>query len=1060
MINVSFLNVCKVTNFDWKDCTMTKFNSNDEHNKQKHWRSIDDLESSPEFLKKLHSEFPHGASEFEIRPGVHRRKFLGLIGASMALAGVTSVGCIRRPKEHIYPETHRPEDSIPGVPKYYATSARIGGSVLGLLVTSTGGRPTKIDGNPKHIMSNPVTKSKIGSSNGFAQAEILNMYDPDRGQKCLFKNKEIDKKEAYIALRSSLINAKQLQGKGVALVYASKKSPTFTHILDEFKINYPKALIVEQDSCYAQNRKKSLNNILNSYADVSYDFMKAKVILSVDSDFMGIEGDGVKNARQFAEKRKVVDQTSSMNRLYSVESNFSLTGTMADHHYTLRSSQMGDFLFAIASELSNLGLSFSSEISSKINNKKSFPDSLAKWIKICANDLYQQKGNCLIVVGDRQPSWVHMLAFAINLALDALHKTVYLHSSTAVQSKDVLDNSKLKSALNENSIHTLIIVGGNPVYTSGCDLEFADLFSKVKDSFYLGHSFNETAEVCKYYFPKTHFLEAWGDTYATDGTIGITQPLIAPLFEDSVDEYSFVYSLSHFDDAKSGYSIIRDYWKNKLVNSSQFEASWRQYLSNGIVGDVRNESSLNYKYSFASFHKEYESSVKLSEPNQNSLEVDFVLDRTMYDGEYSNNAWMQETPDPITKLVWDNALLISPKTAKMLGLRARPKPGKSEVDLVKVTYQNRSMEIAVWEVPGVADFTAVLQLGYGRKYGRVAKGCGFNANLIKTSETWFGSGLTIQKTGKFYSLVSSQEHGSMSGTPNVKFDRPPAIREATLAQYKTNPLFVLDHELLPIEEQKSNLFKFPEDPAQKKWARQQWGMTIDLNSCIGCNACSIACQAENNISVVGKEEVFKNREMSWIRLDRYFTGDVDNPEIRTSFQPLNCQQCENAPCEAVCPVAATVHSPDGLNDMAYNRCVGTRYCANNCPYKVRRYNFFNYSKIDDERNPLYAMQKNPNVTVRFRGVMEKCTYCVQKINSGRSKFKKTNDGIIPDGAVTTACQSVCPTNSIVFGDIANPESEVSKLKALNRNYSLLGELNTKPRTTYLAKLRNTHPELD
>jgi MoCo/4Fe-4S cofactor protein with predicted Tat translocation signal len=1037
---------------------MTKFNSNDEQKKQTHWRSMEDLENSPGFLNKLQREFPHGASELEMRPGVHRRKFLGIIGASMALAGVVTTGCIRRPKEHIYPENNRPEDTIPGVPKFYATSAQIGGSVLGLLVTSTGGRPTKIDGNVRHPMNNPIGNSKIGSSNGFAQAEILNMYDPDRGQKCLVSNKEIIKKDAYIELRKSLGNSKKLEGSNLALVYASNSSLSFAHLIEEFKTNYPKAIVVEQDSNYSNNRKIGLSNIVSTPVDASYDFMAANVVLAIDSDFMGVEGDSVKNARQFAEKRRVLNQTSSMNRLYSVESSFSTTGTMADHHYTLRSGRMGDFLFAIATELFNFGAPFPSEISEQLKNKRIFSESLTRWIKACAKDLYQQKGNSLVVVGDRQPAWIHALAFSINLSLGSVGKTISLIPDTS-QPKGVTNYSSLKSALENNSIQTLIVVGGNPVYTSAADLNFNDLFSKVKESFYLGYSQNETAEVCKNFFPKTHFLETWGDSRSTDGTVGITQPLIAPLFDESVDEYSFVYSLSHNDDAESGYLLIRKYWQNKLGNPNDFETIWRQYLSNGTLADYHKETLTNPSYSFAGFSAAYIKAIKLSEPNENSLEIDFALDRTVYDGQYSNNAWMQETPDPISKLVWDNALFISPKTAKALGLLARPKPGKSEVDLVKVTYQNRSMEVAVWESPGIADFTGVLHLGYGRKYGRVAKGCGFNANLIRTSDSWFGSGLKIQKTGKYYSLVSSQEHGSMSGTPGMKEDRPPVVREATLSQFKSNPSFVLEHELLPVEEQKSNLFKFPEDPAQKKWARQQWGMTIDLNSCLGCNACSVACQSENNISVVGKEEVFKNREMAWIRIDRYFTGDVDNPEMRAVFQPINCQQCENAPCEAVCPVAATVHSPDGLNDMAYNRCVGTRYCANNCPYKVRRYNFFNYSKIDDERNPLYAMQKNPNVTVRFRGVMEKCTYCVQKINNARSKFKKVSDGIIPDGAVTTACQSVCPTNAIVFGDVADPDSAVSKLKAQSRNYALLGELNTKPRTTYLAKLRNANPEL-
>jgi molybdopterin-containing oxidoreductase family iron-sulfur binding subunit len=396
----------------------------------------------------------------------------------------------------------------------------------------------------------------------------------------------------------------------------------------------------------------------------------------------------------------------------------------------------------------------------------------------------------------------------------------------------------------------------------------------------------------------------------------------------------------------------------------------------------------------------------------------------------------------------------------MLGISGNPKPGKSDVDVVKVTYLGNAMEIAVWEVPGIADSVGVISLGYGKTFGRVAKGTGFNANAIRTSDAWFGNVAEIEKTGKKYSLVSTQEHGSLNGTPGMKKDRPAPLREATYEEFLKNPSFVLADELLPVAEQKNNLFKYPQNPAQEKWARQQWGMSIDLTTCIGCNACTVACQAENNISIVGKEEVFRNREMSWIRIDRYFSGSIDDPEVRSSFQPMNCQHCENAPCEAVCPVVATAHSPDGLNDMAYNRCVGTRYCANNCPYKVRRYNFFNYSKADDERNPLYAMQKNPNVTVRFRGVMEKCSYCVQRINAAKAEANRTSlDGLVPDGAIVTACQSACPTQSIAFGDVANPLSMVSKLKAQKRNYSVLGELNTKPRTTYLAKLRNVNPEI-
>ncbi len=1050
---------CKVTNFDWKVCTMTQFNSNDEQNKQTHWRSLDDLENSPEFLNKLQREFPHGASELEMRPGVHRRKFLGMIGASMALAGVVTSGCIRRPKGHIYPENHRLEDSLPGVPKFYATSAQIAGGVMGLSVTSTDGRPTKIDGNARHPMSNPIAASKIGSSNGFVQAEILNMYDPDRGQKCLNQNKVLSKKDVLTYLKTVLEDSAKSEGSELALIYSSNSSLAFASLIEEFKQKYPKSIVVENDLKYSTNRKNALTQVTNSYsADQNFDLLNANIILSVDADFMGIEGDAVKNARQFAEKRKVVDKSSVMNRLYAVESNFSTTGSIADHHYTLRSGKMGDFLLGIAAELNRLGLVFPSEIADVIRNKRNFTESLQKWIRICANDLYNNRGASLVITGERQPVWIHILTHAINVALNNIGKTVHIVTDSS-KPKGIEQYSNLVQALQKNTIKNLIVIGGNPVYTAPIDYNLVPLFNKVPNSFYLGFSYDETAEVCKYYLPKTHFLETWGDTRSASGTFSLTQPLIAPLFDEALDEYSFIYFLNKLTALESNYQFIKNFWANKIGNSANFDSTWKQALSVGIITDFNKETNISTYSNYSAFSTNYAKALKLTEPTADSLEIDFALDKTLYDGTYSNNAWMQELPDPISKLVWDNALYISPKTAAALNLKGKPKPGTSEVDMVKVTYQGKSIEVAVWELPGVADFTCILHLGYGRKFGKVAKGSGFNANQLRTSESWFGSGVKIQKIGKKYSLVSIQEHSSMSGTPGIKEDRPPVVREATLDYFKAKPNFVLEHELLPVEKHKSNLFKFPEDPAQKKWARQQWGMTIDLNTCIGCNACTVACQAENNISVVGKEDVFKNREMNWIRVDRYFTGSVDDPELRTVFQPVNCQHCENAPCEAVCPVAATVHSPDGLNDMAYNRCVGTRYCANNCPYKVRRYNFFNYSKADDERNPLYAMQKNPNVTVRFRGVMEKCTYCVQKINQARSKYKKTSDGIVPDGAVITACQNVCPTNAIVFGDVADSSTMVSKLKAQTRNYAVLGELNTKPRTTYLAKLRNTNTEL-
>jgi MoCo/4Fe-4S cofactor protein with predicted Tat translocation signal len=1039
---------------------MTQFNSNDEHRKKGHWRSFEDLENSSSFLKNTSSEFPQDATYLDLQPGLDRRKFLGIVGASLALAGAaTTAGCIRRPEAHIYPESVRPEDTLPGVSKSYATSAQIAGSVLSLSVTSTDGRPTKIDGNNRHHTSNSVARGHKGGSHVFAQAEILNMYDPDRGTKCLYLEQELPQKDAYNFLQKSLFISRKTNGSDLALLVCSYQSPSLVSLIDEFKLNYPKALIVEQDSTYSKNRKEGLSAAAETPVDIFYHFENAKVILAVDSDFMGLEGDSVKHAFQFAEGRRAAHAESSMNRLYSVESALSITGAAADHHYVLRSQSMGDFLILLASKLSHFGVSFPPEVSALLHKEIDFPQPLKNWVTACAKDLFLQSKKSVVVIGDRLPPWMHLLGLSINQGLSALGNSVTLLPDTLFI-KNQSSYADLQSAFSDGVIKTLIVVGGNPVYTSCADFNFSEEFKKVKNSFYLGLSFNETAQVCQYYFPQTHFLESWGDSRASDGTVSIRQPLIAPLFPECTDEYSFLYFLSYGSLIENSYLFVKKYWQKKLFYVSSFENSWKSYLSNGVICDYNKEKFSSQKYSFHLFSKFYSTFEKTPEPTENFLDIEFFLDRKVYDGLYSNNAWLQELPDPIHKLVWDNALLINSKTAKTLNLHARPQPGTSWVDVVKITYQGRSMKVPVWETPGVADFTGVLQLGYGRKFGRVAQGCGFNGNVIRiSSHYWFGSGLKLEKTGERYSLVSTQEHGSLSGTPNLKEDRPPVIREATLAEFKAKPNFVLDFELLPLEKQKSHLFSFPRDPSQEKWARQQWGMAIDLNTCIGCNACTIACQAENNISVVGKEEVFKNREMGWIRVDRYFTGAKDDPQVRTLFQPVNCQHCENAPCEAVCPVAATVHSPDGLNDMAYNRCVGTRYCANNCPYKVRRYNFFNYSKNDDERNPLYAMQKNPHVTVRFRGVMEKCTYCVQKINHARSKYKKISDGIVPDGEIVTACQKACPTQAIVFGDVADPSTAVSQMKAQSRNYSVLGELNTKPRTTYLAKLRNINPEI-
>ncbi|MBX9703093.1 MAG: TAT-variant-translocated molybdopterin oxidoreductase [Silvanigrellaceae bacterium] len=1028
---------------------------------EKYWRSLNDLADNPEFIEKMHREFPQGATELEMRPGVERRRFLNLLGASLALAGVASTGCIRRPEKHIYPDVHSLENRMPGTSEYYATSALIGGSVVGLLATSIDGRPTRLDGSARHPMTNPLKEGSssvgLGGSNPWIQGEILNLYDPERGQHCYHLNKKVSLDNAQKELASLLQNAKSTNGAKLALVFEGQSSPSFAKLMNEFKSQYSDVTLVEIDPTYSSNLKKGIELVTgHSSVQPVYHLKNAEIIFSLDSDFLGVEGDSVKNAKEFAEKRRVKSNKDTMNRLYCVESSFSLTGASADHRYSLKSSLHAEVMLTLIRELAVLGVSLPIELSKTLTPKVSLDDRLLHWVRALAKDLVSKKERSLVIVGNRQPAWLHSVALALNSSLGNIGKTLSLiPNSSSISNNSTLSIEALKEKIENKSIQSLIIIGHNLVYSSPADLEYAELLTKVENSVYLGYRRDETALLCKLYFPKTHFLEDWGDLRASDGTISLRQPLIMPLFDECVSEIGFLLLLNK--NQISSFDYVKSYWQNECKKQG-VPFLWEKSLSEGLLLEWKpSERAIDSNFNWTSIQSAYKNARETVSLETDGLCIEFALDKKVYDGRYSNNAWLQELSDPIHKLVWDNALLISPSTAKKLGLKARPNPGESEVDLVQIEYKKKSMNAAVWEMAGIAEDTLVLHLGYGKSIGAVEQGTGFNANLIRHSRTpWFDQGVRLTKTGKTYRLVSTQEHWVMDG--DSVGNRPAVVREATLDSYKGDPQFVLKSELLPRSKQKDLLFEPPLDPMYKKTAEQQWGMVIDLNTCIGCNACTIACQSENNISVVGKEEVFKNREMSWIRMDRYFRGDIDNPEVQAVFQPLGCVHCETAPCESVCPVAATVHSPDGINQMAYNRCVGTRYCANNCPYKVRRFNFFNYSKTNDENNPLYAMQKNPNVTVRFRGVMEKCTYCVQRINHAKITAKK-QDRKVRDGEITTACQNACPTDAIVFGDVADPLSKVSQLKSQDRNYSLLGELNTRPRTTYLAKLRNTNLEI-
>jgi molybdopterin-containing oxidoreductase family iron-sulfur binding subunit len=704
-----------------------------------------------------------------------------------------------------------------------------------------------------------------------------------------------------------------------------------------------------------------------------------------------------------------------MNRLYAVESTPSVTGTMADHRLPLRAGEIGGLARTVAQGLGVQGGPTAAMASSRLH---------AGWIAAVVRDLQRHRGSSLVVAGETQPPAVHALAHAMNVALGNVGNTVIY--TDPVEARPVEQFQSLRELVREmeaGQVEMLVILGGNPAFSAPADLPFAMHLSKVKFRAHLSLYEDETSALCDWHVPEAHYLESWGDARAYDGTVTILQPLIAPLYNGK-SSYEFLAALLG-QPSRSTYEIVRAYWKARH-RSGNFERFWRTTLHDGVMADTALPAR---RVSLTPTPARRGTEPSAAVPK--GLEIIFRPDPTVFDGRFANNGWLQELPKPLTKLTWDNVAMIGPATAQRLGL--------SSGELVELRYQGRVVRAPVWVMPGQAEESVTVQLGYGRtRAGRVGTGAGFDASAIRTAGSpWFGNGLEIQKTGERYPLASTQHHYSMEGRH--------LVRVGTLEEFHRTPDFA--QRMAP--DPAPDLTLYPPHP----YEGHAWGMAIDLNSCIGCNACVVACQAENNVPVVGKTEVARGRAMHWLRIDRYYAGSLDNPE--TYHQPVLCMHCENAPCEVVCPVAATAHSDEGLNDMVYNRCVGTRYCSNNCPYKVRRFNFLQYA---DYQTPSLKLMRNPDVTVRSRGVMEKCTYCVQRINAAKIRAKKENQPI-RDGEIVTACQAVCPTEAIVFGDINDPTSRVARLKAEPRNYGMLAELNTRPRTTYLARLTNPNPEV-
>ena len=1071
---------------------------------RKYWRSMDQLVDAPEFQQWLQREFPSGASE--LVDAVTRRSFVKLMAASFVLGGVgvLGTGC-RRPEETILPFGKHPEGYIHGVPQYFATSMPTRGSAIPLLVKSSDGRPTKIEGNPEHPDSN-------GATDPWTQASILNLYDPDRAQRYTALGETISKAKALDELTrlSSVIAA--AKGANTVFVLEASSSPSRARLVSLMAAKYPQSKWVTYEPIDFQ-----LTRTPTGYMPV-YRLENAKAILTLDADFIGTEAESSRLIRGFTKGRRTTKSTDGMNRLYAVEGLMTLTGIAADHRLRVPTSQV----VAVAAHIAKAIAPANAQISA-LAGRLALPASVKpEWIAECANDLSANKGASAVLAGHRQPVAVHIIANLLNAALGNNGKTVFFSDVPQSSSPNTL--AEVAALLAAGQVDTLVILGGNPALTAPADLKWAEAQAKAKNVIRLGAYEDETfaaTSARSLGLPAAHYLESWGDARTADGSLVPVQPLIAPLF-DGITELEVLARLGGFEPALKPYDIVRETFRT-FAGTGSFEETWKKFLHDGYLpGAVArpNDAPVSGGAATEAFN-----AVTRTEPSKENLEVVFHRDLKVDDGRWTNHAWLQEFPDPITKTVWDGLVLISRKTAEELGV-------KNE-DVVEIELGGRKVQGPIWVQPGFADNSLGLALGYGRKRtkaggaGRIAHDVGlYNAYELRDSKGLsFAVGAKLTKTGKTHQVACTQEHGSMEGRP--------IVREANKAQYEKFPNFAKNFDLdspahsahiaksmtgTPPTERPIGIYEHPYEGYDKRGGQagvkqkgilhsdvHQWGMTIDLTSCVGCGTCVLACQSENNVPIVGKDQVIRNREMHWMRIDRYWSGArdkaeahlIDDPQAVT--QPMFCQHCENAPCESVCPVNATVHDEEGLNVMAYNRCVGTRYCSNNCPYKVRRFNFFDYNKrsLDQLKGPYYGsplttskdgewnllrwwknpdtgtrpddewdllkLVKNPDVSVRMRGVMEKCTFCVQRIEQAKISQKvqagMSGDVQVKDGTLKTACQQACPAEAIVFGNLLDPKSAVSVSRKDDRNYDVLGFLDTRPRVTYMARIRNPNPKM-
>jgi MoCo/4Fe-4S cofactor protein with predicted Tat translocation signal len=956
------------------------------------WRSLEEYSGTPEFAEMLGREFPQHASVWP--EGVSRRRFLELSAASLSLAGLAA--CVKQPREGIVPYVKQPEELVPGRPLFFATAATLGGYATGLLVESHTGRPTKIEGNPDH----PASR---GATDAFSQALVLSLYDPDRSQ-TITRLGQIrtwanftDELAARVKIHAAL------GGDGFRVLTQTVTSPTLAAQLRAVLAAMPKARWHQWEPAGRDAARSGARLAYGQAVETRHDFSKADVVLTLDADPFVWGPGALAAARAFARRRRdAATLAARPPRFYAVESTPTASSALADHRFSVKPSEVPAVAAALLAAVSGKD-----------------PAPRFPWLGPAAADLRAAGERGLVVAGDWAPAEVHALCHAINGALGALGTTVLLTDPVEPEPVDQLASLKdLAADLQAGRVDTLLILGGNPVFDAPADLAFEDVIQKAAFRAHLSLYDDETSAYCTWHLNEAHPLETWSDARAFDGTASIAQPLVEPLYGGK-SAHEVLAAVLGQPTAKGG-DVVKATWQKQ--RPAGFDAFWRKSLHDGVVeGTALSPKSLTPRRA--------PGLPAATGTPAGLFELVLRPDPGVFDGRFANSGWLQEMPKPLTKLVWDNVAHLSPKSAESLGVRNE--------DVVEIEANGRKIELPVWILPGQPDDVVTVHFGFGRtRAGRVGNGIGVDAYRLRVSAALWNAPAALRKTGRTWGLASTQHHFAMEGRH--------LVRTGTFETYRADPEFAKKMEEVP------GISLYPSWP----YDGHAWGLAVNLSSCTGCSACVVACQAENNIPTVGKDQVRRGREMQWLRIDRYYEGEPGTPAVHN--QPVMCMHCEKAPCEVVCPVAATTHSEEGINEMTYNRCIGTRYCSNNCPYKVRRFNFYDYNK--DKHLPVLTLLANPNVTVRQRGVMEKCNYCIQRVNRARMEAEKENRRV-RDGEVVTACQQACPTEALVFGDLNDPTSRAAKMRQEPLEYPLLAELNTRPRTTYLAKLTNPNPAI-